>query len=33
MYKTVIDVYIRIPFNQEIKYIPGILETLKYAWI
>jgi Transmembrane protein 231 len=33
MYKTVVDVTVKIPFNQEVKYIPGILETLKYAWI
>ena len=33
MYKTSIDVNITIPFNQEVKYMPGVLESIKYAWI
>ena len=33
MFKSVLDVTIKIPLNQEVRYIPGILETLKYAWI
>ncbi|CDW84907.1 transmembrane protein 231 [Stylonychia lemnae] len=33
MFKTTLDVTIKIPFSQEVIYIPGILETLKYAWI
>ncbi len=32
MFTTVIDIYVRIPIAQEIFYIPGVLETLKFAW-
>lgn len=33
MNNVIIEANINIPFYQEVKYIPGILETLKYAWI
>lgn len=31
-YKTQIIVDVNIPIQQEIQYIPGVLETLKNAW-
>jgi transmembrane protein 231 len=31
--KLVFDLSLKIPRTQRIRYIPGILETLKYAWI
>ena len=31
-YKTEIIVDVNIPIQQEIQYIPGVLETLKIAW-
>ena len=31
--KVAIDITVRVPSNQRIRYVPGILETLKYAWI
>ena len=32
-YKTVIQIYAHVPVQQEVKYVPGILETLKFAWV
>jgi hypothetical protein len=31
--KLSIDLSIKIPSTQRIRYVPGILETLKHAWI
>lgn len=31
--KTVLQIYANVPQQQEIKYIPGVLETLKFAWV
>lgn len=31
-YKTEILVDVHVPVQQEIQYIPGVLETLKNAW-
>ena len=31
--KLTIDLFVRIPRTQKVRYTPGILETLKYAWI
>ena len=31
--KLTIDLSVRIPRTQKVRYTPGILETLKYAWI
>ncbi len=31
-YKTQVLVDVNIPIQQEIQYIPGVLETLKNAW-
>jgi hypothetical protein len=31
--KTSIQLDIGVPINQELRYIPGVLETLKFAWI
>lgn len=31
--KLTLDISIKIPATQRIRYTPGILETLKYAWI
>ena len=28
-----IDLAIRVPPTQRVRYIPGVLETLKHAWI
>lgn len=32
-HKTQIFIDAEIPIQQEVKYIPGILQTLKFAWI
>jgi hypothetical protein len=32
-YKAVIQIYAHVPVQQEVKYVPGILETLKFAWV
>lgn len=32
-YKTQIVMEIDIPTSQEVKYIPGVLQTLKFAWV
>jgi len=32
-YKTQIIIDVNIPIQQEIQYIPGVLETLKNAWV
>ncbi len=32
MYTTTLDITIRIPPEQQIRYIPGTLETMKFAW-
>lgn len=31
--ETSIETYIRIPTNQRVSYIPGLLETLKLGWL
>ena len=31
--KTTIQLDMAVPINQEVSYIPGVLETLKFAWI
>jgi hypothetical protein len=31
--KTSIVVNVKIPAHQQIKYIPGTLQTLKFAWV
>ena len=31
--KLVIDLGIRIPPTQRVRYVPGVLETIKHAWI
>ena len=31
--KLTIDLSVKIPRTQKVRYTPGILETLKYAWI
>jgi len=31
-FKTKLIITVNIPESQEIKYIPGVLETLKFAW-
>jgi len=32
-HKTKIMITAEIPIEQQVKYIPGILQTLKFAWI
>lgn len=32
-YKTSIVIDCDIPNQQQVKYIPGVLQTLKFAWI
>lgn len=32
-HKTSIMIEVEIPTSQEVKYIPGVLQTLKFAWI
>ena len=32
-YTTTIEVTIHVPLSQEIKYRPGVMETLKFAWV
>lgn len=31
--KTVLQVFAHVPKSQEVRYVPGILETLKFAWV
>lgn len=31
--KVVLDISVKIPRTQRVRYVPGILETLKHAWI
>jgi len=33
MFKSSITLYITVPKSQQVKYIPGVLQTLKYAWV
>lgn len=32
-YKTSLDFTINVPKSQQVAYIPGILQTLKFAWL
>lgn len=32
-YKTSLDFTINIPKQQRVAYIPGVLQTLKFAWL
>jgi hypothetical protein len=32
-YTTTINLKIHNPTNQMVKYIPGVMETLKFAWV
>ena len=32
-HKTQLVVNVKIPSHQQVKYIPGTLQTLKFAWI
>jgi len=31
--KATIYLDVKVPINQQLRYMPGILETLKFAWI
>ena len=31
--KVVLDLSVKIPRTQRVRYVPSILETLKHAWI
>ena len=33
MNKLTVDITLKVPQTQRVNYVPGILETLKYAWI
>lgn len=33
MFQSKVEIYLRIPTNQSVIYIPGILETLKFGWL
>ena len=32
-FSTTLDIMINIPKSQEILYKPGVMETLKFAWV
>ena len=32
-HKTKLKIAAEIPIEQQVKYIPGVLQTLKFAWI
>lgn len=32
-YTTTLELKIHVPLSQEIKYRPGVMETLKFAWV
>lgn len=32
-FSTTIEVIITVPLSQEIRYRPGVLETLKFGWV
>lgn len=32
-YTTTLDIKVHVPLSQEIKYRPGVMETLKFAWV
>jgi len=32
-FTTTLELKVHIPISQEIKYRPGVMETLKFAWV
>ena len=32
-FSTTLKMHIHVPLSQEIKYRPGVMETLKFAWV